>query len=61
MWSLNKFRSCLWAGVLLWIAVLPVSARDINVRGMVTNVDGEPLYRVSIYNAGSNTVVGVTN
>ena len=61
MWSLNKFRSCLWVGALLWTAALPVSARDINVRGVVSNIDGEPLYRVSIYNAGSNKLVGVTN
>lgn len=46
---------------MLWTVALPVSARDINVRGVVSNIDGEPLYRVSIYNADNNKLVGVTN
>lgn len=61
MLSLNKLRSWLFAGIFLLTVVLPLSAREINVRGTVTNLDDEPLYRVSIYNAATNKLVGVTN
>lgn len=61
MLSLNKFRPWLFAGIFLLTVVLPLSAREINVRGTVTNLDDEPLYRVSIYNAATNKLVGVTN
>ena len=61
MLSFNKFRLLLLAGVWLVIGTLSLSARDINVRGTITSVEGEPLYRVSIYNAGTNKLVGVTN
>lgn len=61
MLSFNKFRSCCVAGALLWFVTLPLSARDINVRGTVTNVEDEPLYRVSIYNATTNKLIGTTN
>lgn len=57
----NKLRPFFLAGIFLLTVVWPLSAREINVRGMVTNLDDEPLYRVSIYNAATNKLVGVTN
>ena len=38
-----------------------VSARDINVRGIVKNSDGEPLAGVCIYNVEDNLLIGSTN
>ena len=58
---INRLRSCWVAGVLVGAALLPLWARDINVRGTVTNIEDEPLYRVSIYNATTNKLVGATN
>lgn len=57
----NKIYLRILAGILLLAVTLPLSAREINVRGTVTNLDDEPLYRVSIYNAATNKLVGVTN
>ncbi|WP_283388725.1 carboxypeptidase-like regulatory domain-containing protein [Barnesiella viscericola] len=57
----NKIYPRILAGILLLAVILPLSAREINVRGTVTNLDDEPLYRVSIYNAVTNKLVGVTN
>lgn len=57
----NKIYPRILAGILLLAVTLPLSAREINVRGTVTNLDDEPLYRVSIYNAATNKLVGVTN
>ena len=57
----NKIYPRILAGILLLVVILPLSAREINVRGTVTNLDDEPLYRVSIYNAATNKLVGVTN
>lgn len=57
----NKIYPRILAGILLLVVTLPLSAREINVRGTVTNLDDEPLYRVSIYNAATNKLVGVTN
>lgn len=57
----NKIYPRILAGILLLAVILPLSAREINVRGTVTNLDDEPLYRVSIYNAATNKLVGVTN
>lgn len=57
----NKIYLRILAGILLLAITLPLSAREINVRGTVTNLDDEPLYRVSIYNAATNKLVGVTN
>lgn len=57
----NKIYLRILAGILLLAVILPLSAREINVRGTVTNLDDEPLYRVSIYNAVTNKLVGVTN
>lgn len=57
----NKIYLRILAGILLLAVTLPLSAREINVRGTVTNLDDEPLYRVSIYNAVTNKLVGVTN
>lgn len=57
----NKIYPRILAGILLLAVTLPLSAREINVRGTVTNLDDEPLYRVSIYNAVTNKLVGVTN
>lgn len=57
----NKIYLRILAGILLLAVTLPLSAREINVRGTVTNFDDEPLYRVSIYNAATNKLVGVTN
>lgn len=57
----NKIYPRILAGILLLVVTLPLSAREINVRGTVTNLDDEPLYRVSIYNAVTNKLVGVTN
>ena len=58
---INRLRSCWVAGALIGAALLPLWARDINVRGTVTNIEGEPLYRVSIFNAATNKLVGATN
>ncbi len=57
----NKIYPRILVGILLLAVTLPLSAREINVRGTVTNLDDEPLYRVSIYNAVTNKLVGVTN
>lgn len=57
----NKIYLRILVGILLLAVTLPLSAREINVRGTVTNLDDEPLYRVSIYNAATNKLVGVTN
>lgn len=57
----NKIYLRILAGILLLAVTLPLSAREINVRGTVTNLDDEPLCRVSIYNAATNKLVGVTN
>lgn len=57
----NKIYLRILAGILLLAVTLPLSAREINVRGTVTNLDDGPLYRVSIYNAVTNKLVGVTN
>ena len=57
----NKIYPRILAGILFLAVTLPLSAREINVRGTVTNLDDEPLYRVSIYNAATNKLVGVTN
>lgn len=57
----NKIYPRILAGILLLAVILPLSAREINVRGTVTNLDDGPLYRVSIYNAVTNKLVGVTN
>lgn len=57
----NKIYLRILVGILLLAVTLPLSAREINVRGTVTNLDDEPLYRVSIYNAVTNKLVGVTN
>ena len=54
MLNLNKFCSLFIGLILSVVCALPLSARDINVRGTVTNIEGEPLFRVSIYNAGTN-------
>ena len=59
MFDLNKFFPLL-IGLVLCV-VFPLAARDINVRGPVTNIEGEPLFRVSIYNAGTNKLIGSTN
>lgn len=59
---------CRRLNLLIWgimccvlVAPLTLSAREINVRGTVKNLKGECLYRVSIYNAVTNQLVGVTN
>lgn len=36
-------------------------ARDINVRGIVTNQDGEPLQSVVIYDVATDKLIGTTN
>ena len=54
MLNLNKFCSLFIGLILSVVCALPLSARDINVRGTVTNIEGEPLFRVSIYNAGTD-------
>ena len=58
----NRKFYLLILGVFLGL-ILPLSlmAREINVRGRVTNLKGELLYRVSIYRAETNKLVGVTN
>lgn len=61
MLNLNKFCSLFIGLILSVVCALPLSARDINVRGTVTNIEGEPLFRVSIYNAGTNKLIGSTN
>ena len=58
MLNLNKFCSLFIGLILSVVCALPLSARDINVRGTVTNIEGEPLFRVSIYNAGTNKLIG---
>ena len=60
MLNLNKFCSLFIGLILSVVCALPLSARDINVRGTVTNIEGEPLFRVSIYNAGTNKLIGST-
>ena len=61
MLNLNKFCSLFIGLILSVVCALPLSARDINVRGTVTHIEGEPLFRVSIYNAGTNKLIGSTN
>ena len=43
MLNLNKFCSLFIGLILSVVCALPLSARDINVRGTVTNIEGEPL------------------
>lgn len=49
------------AAAMLAAATLMVSAKDINVRGIVTNTAGEPLQGVCIYNAEDNKLLTSTN
>lgn len=41
MLNLNKFCSLFIGLILSVVCALPLSARDINVRGTVTNIEGE--------------------
>ncbi len=61
MLNFNTFRLLVLAGIFFIIGTLSLWARDINVRGTVSNIEGEPMYRVSIYNAATNKLVGSTN
>lgn len=47
--------------VALAAAIHPVAARDINVRGIVTNTNGEPLQGVCIYDTGTDKLLTSTN
>ena len=46
MLNLNKFCSLFIGLILSVVCALPLSARDINVRGTVTNIEGEPLFQL---------------
>lgn len=41
--------------------IVPAMARDINVRGIVTNANGEPLQSVCIYDVENDKLIGSTN
>lgn len=43
------------------VGSLTLHARDINVRGIVTNTEGEALQGVAIYNAEDNKLLAITN
>ena len=48
-------------GAVLMAAALPAVARDINVRGIVTNSKGEPLQGVCIYDVDTDRLLTSTN
>ncbi|MCM1349274.1 MAG: carboxypeptidase-like regulatory domain-containing protein [Firmicutes bacterium] len=53
-------RFCLLIGIL-FAATSALMARDINVRGIVTNSSGEPIQGVTIYDAENEKLLSSTN
>lgn len=54
----SRFVITLLLGI---IGILSTEARDINVRGIVTDVSGQPLLGVCIYNAETDKLLSTTN
>lgn len=57
---MKKYFTLILATLLATI-LMQVNARDINVRGIVTNTEGEPLQGVCIYNAENDKLLASTN
>ncbi len=57
MKNMNRFA----AAALVALTAMTASAKDINVRGIVTNTAGEPLQGVCIYNVENDKLLASTN
>lgn len=58
----NHYKNIFLAIVAMtWMWVAPAQAREINVRGIVTNSSGEPLQGVCIYDVDNDRLLGMTN
>ncbi len=58
----DKWRLRIGALLLLLLTYsIPLSARIINVRGTITDIQGTPLYRVSIFDSETQKLLAVTN